>query len=238
MDRDALQNEGLRRSQRRAPGAISVARLPKFERDVARPAFLAHVVLSTNDVSSMSQWYTNVLGAESTFAASGLEVADVRGKIQNVDVDFVTFDREHHRIAFANIGGKPSDPPPARTLNHIAFTYAHIGELINTYLRLKSEDVLPIRTVHHGPTVSLYYLDPDGNRVELQVDAFSNPEELNGWFASGAFEENQIGNPFEFTTLIERYDAGDDEQYLISTNGFIADYMAGRFTASSPVTPP
>ena len=31
---------------------------------------------------------------------------------------------------------------------------------------------MPVRTINHGPTVSMYYKDPDGNQVELQVDVF------------------------------------------------------------------
>jgi hypothetical protein len=36
----------------------------------------------------------------------------------------------------------------------------------------EGEGIVPVRTINHGPTVSMYYKDPDGNQVELQVDAF------------------------------------------------------------------
>jgi catechol 2,3-dioxygenase-like lactoylglutathione lyase family enzyme len=229
MDRDVIQDRGLQPVfDNNAPGTGAVARLPTFERDVARPAYLAHVVLSTNNVERISDWYSNVLGAESTFAAKGLQVVDGMGESHRVDMDFVTFDQEHHRVAFSNIGGDPNDPPPARTLNHMAFTYADIGDLVSTYVRLKADGVLPIRTIHHGPTISNYYQDPDGNRVELQVDAFPNIQLLNDWFASGVFDKNPIGIEFDFDRMVERFDAGDDPSYLISNEGFIRDYVATK----------
>jgi catechol 2,3-dioxygenase-like lactoylglutathione lyase family enzyme len=206
----------------------STARLPDFSDGVVRPAFLAHVVLNTNDIRRASGWYETVLGAQSTFATNGLKARDPQGNEHVVDLNFVTFDDEHHRVAFSNIGGKPEDPAPARTLNHIAFTYANIGDLVATYVRLKAEGITPVRTVHHGPTVSNYYLDPDGNRVELQVDAFASLAELNAWFASGAFDRNPIGIGFHFDAMVEAYEAGAEPAYLISNDGFIKDHAAKR----------
>ncbi len=228
FDRDAAQNSGLKpKSSDGANSVHSRARLPTFEKKMARPAYLAHVVLSTNNVPRLSDWYATVLGAESTFAAQ-LDVVDGAGGEHRAAMDFVTFDHEHHRVAFASMDGKPDDPPPARTLNHIAFTYANIGELVDTYVRLKAEGILPMRTVHHGPTISNYYLDPDGNRIELQVDAFPNIELLNEWFASGVFDKNPIGRAFDFDKLVERHRAGDQADYLISNEGFIKDFVEGK----------
>jgi catechol-2,3-dioxygenase len=39
-----------------------------------------------------------------------------------------------------------------------------------TYTRLKALDITPHFTVDHGMTTSFYYVDPDGNSVELQCD--------------------------------------------------------------------
>ncbi|MDB5713991.1 MAG: hypothetical protein JWO15_1388 [Sphingomonadales bacterium] len=230
MDIDDAQNSGMTALEDGNTGAVSVARLPTFERDIARPAYLAHIVLSTNNVPKMSEWYNEVLGAESTFASKGFRAKDAGGNVHTMEVDFVTFDHEHHRVAFANGGGDPNGPPPPRTLNHMAFTYSTVADLVATYKRLKEQGVLPVRTVHHGPTVSNYYLDPDNNRVELQVDAFPTIVALNDWFATGAFDKNPIGTAFSFDVLVEQFEAGADPAYLINIEGFIADYRAGKLT--------
>ena len=43
---------------------------------------------------------------------------------------------------------------------------------MNYYLRLKKQGIVPHTCMNHGFTTSLYYLDPDGNEVEIQVDNF------------------------------------------------------------------
>src|SRR6478752_3355358 len=37
--------------------------------------------------------------------------------------------------------------------------------------------IQPHVPVQHRPTTSIYYLDPDGNMVELQIDNFTTPED-------------------------------------------------------------
>jgi hypothetical protein len=55
----------------------------------------------------------------------------------------------------------------------------------------------------------MYYKDPDGNRIELQVDNFSTAEECNRWMRSGEFAANPIGVVFEPEDLLARYRAGE-----------------------------
>jgi catechol 2,3-dioxygenase len=44
--------------------------------------------------------------------------------------------------------------------------------LNDSYLRLRDAGIEPDICIDHGMTLSSYYSDPDGNRVELQVDNF------------------------------------------------------------------
>ena len=44
---------------------------------------------------------------------------------------------------------------------------------MSSYARLKGLGIEPDACVNHGVTTSLYYADPDGNQVELQVDNFA-----------------------------------------------------------------
>src|SRR4029453_1453355 len=84
---------------------------------------------------------------------------------------FLAYDDEHHRMAFANLGPgeakNASAPPKAPGVHHVAYAWRNLGELIDTYKRLKNHGVLPTRPIRHGLTLSPYYGDPDGNSIEF-----------------------------------------------------------------------
>lgn len=61
----------------------------------------------------------------------------------------------------------------------------------------------------------MYYRDPDGNSIELQIDNFASNEALNGWFKSGAFERNPIGVKFDPDQLVRRFEQGVPFEQLI-----------------------
>jgi catechol-2,3-dioxygenase len=160
---------------------------------VVSPQRLAHVVLRSARFEETVLWWKTVLGAETAFA--------------NDFIAFITYDEEHHRLAFLNVPGAEA-PGNVTGLEHVAFTYAGLAELLGTYVRLKEIDINPVWCINHGPTTSLYYRDPDGNQAELQVDNFETNEALDGWFRSGAFAENLIGIGFDPEELLASFRAG------------------------------
>jgi catechol 2,3-dioxygenase-like lactoylglutathione lyase family enzyme len=93
-------------------------------------------------------------------------------------------------------------------VHHVAYTYAGLGDLLATYRRLKAGGIAPARCINHGPTTSMYYRDPDGLRVELQVDNFATMAEAHAYFAGPDFAENPIGVLFDPEQLIRDYEAG------------------------------
>jgi catechol 2,3-dioxygenase-like lactoylglutathione lyase family enzyme len=164
------------------------------------PAKFAHAVLATKQFQPMVDWYTTVLQAE---------VVHSNGMLA-----FMTYDDEHHRIAIAAVPGLEDRPCHAVGLDHLAYTYASIGDLVFTYERLKQAGILPVVTINHGPTTSMYYRDPDGNRVELQVDNFDSVEDLKGFFQSDAMQKNPIGVNFNPDELARDFHAGIPESEL------------------------
>jgi catechol-2,3-dioxygenase len=161
---------------------------------VASPAKLAHVVFRTGQMDEMVGWYCNVLEAHEMF--------------RNEFVAFTTYDEEHHRVAFVNMGTSVVDDPSASGLEHVAFTYSDLGGLLGTYERLQEQGITPFWCINHGPTTSMYYADPDGNHVELQIDNFATMDELLEWFATGAFLDNPIGVNFDPDLLLSKFRAG------------------------------
>lgn len=157
------------------------------------PTKLAHVVLRTATFDEAKRWYLTVLGA--------------RVIAENALLAFLTYDDEHHRIALVNDPeAVPARGSAARTtgLEHISFTYAGLGDLLATYERLRSVGITPHWCVNHGATTSMYYRDPDGNQVELQVDAFDTLEEV---LRDGP-PIGEIGVEFDPADLLTRFQAG------------------------------
>lgn len=177
----------------------SVLTRPRVLPDAAgtpiRPEKLAHVVLRVGDLPRSRAWYLKVLEASPAF--------------ENPMLCFLTYDDEHHRIGLI---ARPDLQNPADAhlgLEHIAFTYGSLGELLANYKRLMGEGIAPYWTINHGPTLSFYYKDPDGNRLELQYDVFERAEDVDAFFASGAYEENFMGIKFDPAELIARFESGE-----------------------------
>jgi catechol 2,3-dioxygenase-like lactoylglutathione lyase family enzyme len=160
------------------------------------PAKLAHVVLVTAKFEAAKAWYATVLNAHPSY--------------ENAQVCFMTYDDEHHRIGIINMPDLKPTPPGSVGLDHLAFTYDDLGQLLATFQRLKAEGIEPYWTINHGPTVSFYYRDLDGNKVELQYDVFRTVSDIDAFFASGAYDENFMGIVIDPEDLLRRYEAGED----------------------------
>jgi len=165
------------------------------------PRFFAHAVFATPNYEQMIAWYGTVLNAR--VVAGGPMLS------------FMTFDEEHHRLAFINRPKLAVKDGKQAGLDHLAYTISDLGTLLNTYARLKKAGILPVWPVNHGLTTSLYYQDPDGNRVELQVDNFDSKEDLQGWFTRPEFAANPIGVNFDPEALIALYESGAPRSELI-----------------------
>ncbi len=165
------------------------------ERGKIAPVKLAHIVLRSGDVDRLADWYCTVLEAEVALA--------------NPLIRFLTYDEEHHRIAIAHMPGLSPASRRHAGLDHVAFTYRSADDLFATYERLRDRGITPYWCINHGPTLSFYYRDPDGNQVELQIDLQANVAATNEWVATSDFATNPLGVKFVPEDLIARYRAGE-----------------------------
>jgi catechol-2,3-dioxygenase len=133
---------------------------------------------------------------------------------RNAFIAFITYDTEHHRIALLNV--PETQPKDAQTcgLEHIAFTFASLDDLADSYLQRKKLGMEPFWCVNHGMTTSMYYKDPDGNAVEAQVDNMG-PEEATMFMMSKEFGENSIGVDFDPEVLLRRLRDGEDREMIM-----------------------
>lgn len=143
----------------------------------------AHVVLQTSRFDEMRDWYCTILDAHVVYEGHGL--------------CFITFDEEHHRVALlgAPVELAPRNPGAAG-MHHTAYTFDTLQDLLDRYDRLKAEGIEPKVPIQHGVTTSLYYQDPDGNFVELQIDNFATPEEATEYMHGPEYGNNPVGVSF------------------------------------------
>lgn len=166
-----------------------------------RPTKLAHVVLRSNDrFEQMCEWYRSLLDAEYVH--------------KDAMAAFMTYDDEHHRLAVVRVPGMVERPPGTVGVEHVAFTFATLSDLFETFARLKQNGIEPILRINHGVTTSLYYEDPDRNRIELQVDNFDTPQQANAFLRTGVMAVNPIGVDFDPDEMLAKLRAGVPEQTL------------------------
>ncbi|RTE70055.1 hypothetical protein BHE90_015559 [Fusarium euwallaceae] len=167
---------------------------------VLPPKGLAHVVLRTPNYKSMVAFYKTFLGAHATF--------------ENDFLSFLTYDEEHHRLAIGNVPGTTEKVPTSAGLEHIAFQFDTLNDLLTAYKQRKARGISPIWCVNHGPTTSIYYQDPDGNQIETQVDNFDTVEAASAMMASPEYAENPLGVDFDPEDLIRRLKDGESEALI------------------------
>ncbi len=95
-------------------------------------------------------------------------------------------------------------------MHHSAFEYESFADLNASYLRLHEAGIEPDICIDHGMTLSYYYKDPDGNRVELQVDNFGDWAVSKEWMrTSPDFRANPIGVFVDPARIAEQAAAGE-----------------------------
>jgi hypothetical protein len=78
-----------------------------------------------------------------------------------------------------------------------------MNDLLDTYERLKAEGIVPHGCLDHGLTTSFYYLDPDGNSVELQCDNFGDWAQSSEWMRTAPeFADDPIGKHIDPDGLV------------------------------------
>jgi catechol 2,3-dioxygenase-like lactoylglutathione lyase family enzyme len=141
--------------------------------EIAAHPKLQHFGLTTANLEAMIDWYRKVLGMtvnHRSAAPAGTQ------KGSSLSAVWLSNDEVNHRIAFAELPGLTVDPDKSRhaRLQHVAFEYQTIDDLLGTYARLKGLSILPVLAADQGLQTAFYYADPDQNSVELNVNNYGN----------------------------------------------------------------
>ena len=124
---------------------------------------LGHVNLWVSGLDRSAAFYRDVLG----FA----EVA--RGVLNGRKVAFFSLGTRHHDLALVEAPGATAQGgPPQLGLNHIGLKVGNgLEDLRHMRDALIARGVMPSHYVEHRVCQSMHLDDPDGNTIELYVDA-------------------------------------------------------------------
>ena len=119
---------------------------------------LGHIVLKVRDARKSKEFYTRALGLK--LAYEDLDHGAV----------FLSFGTQHHDLALFQLatGEAPDAKQPG--LHHTAWQLASFEELQAAHRELGALGIPVESTIEHNVTRSVYFHDPDGNRVELYCD--------------------------------------------------------------------
>ena len=131
---------------------------------------LQHCGLTTANLDAMIEWYRKVLGMTVHKHVAAPAGSPFRA------VAFATNDEVNHRLSFFETPSVSPDNDKAShaRVQHIAFAYDTLDDLLGTYLRLKKEGMLPLWAADQFFQTAIYYEDPDGNTIELNVNNFTD----------------------------------------------------------------
>ncbi|HEX7969587.1 MAG TPA: VOC family protein [Stellaceae bacterium] len=122
------------------------------------PLRFSHVGLFVMDMVRMVDFYSRVLG----FAVTD------RGKLGTATLTFLSRDPgAHHQIVL--VEGRPEGLPD-RIVNQVSFRVDTLAELLSFYQRIRSENPRELAPRTHGNAWSVYFRDPEGNRIEVFTD--------------------------------------------------------------------
>jgi catechol 2,3-dioxygenase len=124
---------------------------------------LGHVVLKVRSLERSLPFFRDVLGLPLV----------ARAVIRDYPMAFFSIAGNHHDLALIEMGTQaPTAPDEAPGLAHVALRIGDtLDQLREARTWLESNGVAIDRTVDHHVAQSVYVSDPDGNRIELYVDA-------------------------------------------------------------------
>jgi catechol 2,3-dioxygenase len=123
--------------------------------------YLGHVVFYVKNLERSLAFYRDLLGFKEV------------GRVFNGAAAALTSGRTHHELLLIQVGDAPSTPPGRRLgLYHIGIKVGDsLDELRAAKRELDQAGVAIGGMSDHTVSQSLYLHDPDGNEVELYVDA-------------------------------------------------------------------
>ena len=147
---------------------------------MARINKVGHVVLNVQDVEASAKFYTEALGMQVM-------------RLREGSAAFLSFGTQHHDIALFK--APEGSEKGGLGLNHIALQIeGGETELRQLYGRILQHGAKIDFTTDHGMTRSVYFFDPDGNRLEIFCEMM-DPENGMQYMREGVNLSNREYQP-------------------------------------------
>ncbi len=118
---------------------------------------ISHIGINVIDIEKMVEFYTSVLG---------YSVMD-SGPLGKGHLTFLSRNaRDHHQIVLCT--GRPEGSPS--TINHVSYRVHGLTALRRARQNLIDAGVAKLDPTDHGNAWSVYFWDPEGNRLEFFTD--------------------------------------------------------------------
>ena len=126
---------------------------------------IGHIVLNVHNTEISTKFYSELLGME------------VVSRNEQGTSAFLSFGTQHHDLALFSA---PTDSEQGQLgLNHLALQIEGGPEEIEKFQKkLEDRGVRIDRIRNHGITSSVYFMDPDNNRVEVFCELMEKEEGL------------------------------------------------------------
>jgi len=168
---------------------------------------IGHVGLLVNDMDRMTEFFCNVLG---------FTLTDKGERIRFLSRD----PSQHHQVVLAP--GRPEGVP--EMINQLSFKLDTLQEVKAIHDKLAAYGAKDMRPTTHGNAWSIYFRDPENNRIEFYCDT--------PWHIPQPF-----GRPIDFSLPMERIYA-ETKAMCEATPGFMpmVDYKAKLAARITPAT--
>jgi catechol 2,3-dioxygenase len=186
-----------------------MSEITSFNTEIAVHPRLQHIGLTTSNLETLLAWYETVLGMRPMHISE--DPAGLRSQGWEVKAAWLTNDEQNHRMAVLEIPGLTLDTERAghHRLQHLAFEYSTLDELLGTYVRLERENILPVLAVDEGLQTAFYYADPDRNIIEINVNNYNDPfTAVEHMVSSTDFTRRPLGVQVDPDQMVTAREAG------------------------------
>ena len=172
-------------------------------------AQLGHIGFTVRNLDAMIAFYTRVLGM----------VVNDEGVSNRPGAPRIAFlsrnSTEHHQVAM--VTGRPDDGSPSQ-INQISFRLADLEALRTFYKLLVAEKVKALDPRNHGNAWSIYFMDPEGNRLEVYT--------ASPWYVTQPF-----GQPLDLTQPAAAIEAETERMVRADPSHCTAEDWSRRLAA-------
>jgi catechol 2,3-dioxygenase-like lactoylglutathione lyase family enzyme len=182
---------------------------------------ISEIVLRTPNFEKMKDWYQLVLSAKPSFEYE-LEQerpAERTTKVENFRrLCFLrVFSQFPYTqvLALFDVPGLPVSENHSG-LHHMQFREASLEHLVRRYEMLSAAGIAPYQSFNHGPSISFYYKDPDGNLAEMSGPSYEAEADYLAFFKTPAFAKNPAGVEIDAADFVARFRRGEDRRKLVS----------------------